>query len=180
MPWENPGAYDEARNRIRENKERETIIIEEKKENFEKWKEKIRSSKKLDVFGLKRRIETGQSLELLKSDVKEALDRGEISLDTYKNALERIEDLDAAKEKEKHIAIVPEYMFDPKTYPLSNLPITQYFEAQKLWQNLLIDLAWVAYGVAQGSIFLLWLAGRVVLDALLLPVDCYKYFVNKE
>ncbi len=180
MPWENPGAYDEARKRIRENSERETIIIEEKKENFEKWKEKIRSSKKLDVFGLKRRIETGQSLELLKGDVKEALDRGEISLDTYKNALERIEDLDAAKEKEKRIAIVPDYTFDPKVYPLSNLPITQYFESQKFWQNLLIDLAGIAYGVAQGSIFLLWLAGRMVLDALLLPVDFYQYFVNKK
>lgn len=180
MPWENPGAYDEARKRIRENNERETIIIEEKKENFEKWKEKIHSRKKLDVFGLKRRIETGQSLELLKSDVKEALDRWEISIDTYKSALERIEDLDTAKEKEKRISVIPDYILDPKMYPLSNLPITKYFESQKLWDNPLIDIAGIAYGVAQGSIFLLWLAGRMVLDALLLPIDLYRFVTTKE
>ena len=179
MPWENPGAYNEARNRIKENKERETIIIEEKKENFEKWKEKIRSRKKLDVFGLKRRIETGQSLELLKSDVKDALDRGEISIDTYKTALERIENFDTAKEKERHISVVPDYMLDPKMYPLSNLPLTSYFESQKLWDNPLVDMAGFFYGIAQGSIFLLWLAWKVVLDTLLLPVDLFKLITSK-
>lgn len=180
MPWENPGAYDEARKRIRENKERETVIIEEKKESFEKGKEKIRSRKKLDVFELKRRIETGQSLELLKSDVKDALDHGEISIDTYKNALERIESIDSKHEKEKRVKVIPDKIFDPNDYPLSGLPITQYFESKKLGENIFIDIAGFAYGVAQGSLFLLWLAGKVVVDALLLPLDIYNFLSSKE
>ena len=96
MPWENPWAYDEARKRIRESRDRETIVIEEKKEDFEKGKEKIRSRKKLDVFALKSKLETGNSLNTLKSDIREALDRWDISIETYKNVL--IE-LDKNKEK---------------------------------------------------------------------------------
>ncbi len=180
MPWENPGAYDEARKRIRETKERETIIIEEKKESFEKWKEKIRSRKKLDVFELKRRIETGQSLELLKSDVKDALDHGDISIDTYKNALERIESIDGKHEREKRVKVIPDKVFDPKSYPLSGLPMTEYFESQKLWENILVDIAGFIYWVAQGSLFLLWLTGKIVVDALLLPLDIYNYLANKN
>jgi hypothetical protein len=173
---ENPGAYDEARKRIRENSERETVIIEEKKESFEKGKEKIRSRKKLDVFELKRRIETGQSLEHLKSDVKNALDIGAISIDTYKDALERI---DIREKNEKKPEITPDYILDTKDYPFSDSALTKYFESQKLGDNLLVDIAGFAYGVAQGSIFLLWLAGRIVLDTLLLPVDLYRMVIEK-
>ncbi|MDQ5968768.1 MAG: hypothetical protein QG561_953 [Patescibacteria group bacterium] len=46
---ENPGAYSEARDLIRENKERETTIIESKKEDFEKTKTLLRKKKTLDV-----------------------------------------------------------------------------------------------------------------------------------
>jgi hypothetical protein len=176
MPWENPGAYDEARKRIRENKERETIVIEEKKESFEKGKEKIRSSKKLDVFELKRRIETGQSLDMLKSDVKQALDRGEISIDTYKDALERI---DVRDKQEKIHQIESDYILDPSAYPLADVPLTKYFESQRLWENIFVDIGGFVYGFAQGSLFLLWLAGRMVMDALLLPVDLYKLVSHK-
>lgn len=179
MPWENPGAYDEARKRIRENKERETIVIEEKKESFEKWKEKIRSKKKLDVFELKRKIETGQSLELLKGDIKDALDRGEISVDTYKDALKRIEGRDVWDEMNHSPNTHPDYLFDPKMYPLAGAPLTKYFESKKLWDNIFIDMWGFVYGVAQWSIFLLWLAGKIVLDALLLPVDLYKLISPK-
>jgi hypothetical protein len=45
MPNENPGAYSEARDRIREKKEKETIIIESKKEDFEKSKSILRKKK---------------------------------------------------------------------------------------------------------------------------------------
>ena len=83
--------YNEARKRIREKVDRETIVIEEKKEDFEKTKEKIYSKKKLDVFELKRRIETGNSLGILKSDIRTALENGDISIDTYRNALKKIE-----------------------------------------------------------------------------------------
>lgn len=45
MSHENPGAYDEARKRIREKKEMEVSVIEVKKEDFEKGKEKLRKRK---------------------------------------------------------------------------------------------------------------------------------------
>jgi hypothetical protein len=45
MPNENPGAYSEARDRIREKNEKETIIIESKKEDFEKSKSILRKKK---------------------------------------------------------------------------------------------------------------------------------------
>ena len=176
MPWENPWAYDEGRKRIRESKDRETIVIEEKKEDFEKTKEKIRSRKKLDVFALKNKLETGNSLSSLKSDIKEALDRGDISVETYQNVITELD-----KEK-KNILIphaIPEYTLDPKIFPFADHPFTKYFESQKLGQNPFIDLAGLAYGFAQGSLFLLYLAGRIVLDLLLLPIDLYKMIQNK-
>jgi hypothetical protein len=42
---ENPGAYNEARDRIREKKEREVVLLETKTEEFEKTKEKMRKRK---------------------------------------------------------------------------------------------------------------------------------------
>lgn len=171
MPWENPWAYDEARKRIRESRDRETIVIEEKKEDFEKGKEKIRSRKKLDVFALKSKLETGNSLNTLKSDIKEALDRWDISIETYKNVLT---ELDKNREKITEPLAKPEFVLDPRAFPLADHPLTKYFESQKLWDNPLIDLAGFAYGFAQGSLFLLYLAGRIVLDTLLLPIDLYK------
>ena len=73
MPNENPGVYNETRDRIREKKEKETILVETKKEDFEKSKSILRQKKTLDVGELKRHIETGRSLEGLKSDIKSAL-----------------------------------------------------------------------------------------------------------
>ncbi len=75
MSNENPGAYNEARNRIREKQEQERVIVEKKKEDFEVGKEKVYRKKKLDVFELKHHIETGRSLESLKNDVRSALDQ---------------------------------------------------------------------------------------------------------
>lgn len=179
MPWENPWVYDEARKRIREKTERETIVIEERRESFEKGKEKIHSKKKLDVHELRRKIETGQSLELLKWDIREALDSWEISIDTYNDVLETIDD---TREKKEYIANQKqaEFTLDSTSYPLANIPFTQYFESQKLGDNILVDMGWFAYGVAQGSLFLLYLAGRIILDALLLPVDLYKLATHNK
>jgi hypothetical protein len=125
---------------------------------------------------LKRRIETGQSLDSLKSDIKEALDAGNISVDTYKDALERI---DIREKHEKKPEVKPDYLLDPSDYPFADFPLTKYFESQKLGENILVDIAGFAYGVAQGSVFLLWLAGRIVLDTLLLPIDLYKLSQSK-
>lgn len=170
MPNENPWAYNEARNRINENKEREKIIIEEKKENFEKTKERIKSRKKLDVFELKRKFETGNSLSILKSDIKEALDRGDISIETYANV---ITELDRDKEKVKILATA-DFILDPKAFPFSDTALSAFFDKQRLGDNLLIDLGGFVYGFVQGSVFLLFLFGRIILDTLLLPIDLYK------
>lgn len=171
MSKENPWAYNEARNRINENKEREKIILEEKTENFEKTKERIKSRKKLDVFELKRKFETGNSLGALKSEIKEALDRGDISIETYANV---ITELDKDKVPSSALAI-PDFILDPKAFPFSDSAFSLYFDKQKLGDNLLIDLGGFVYGFVQGSIFLLFLLGRIILDALLLPRDIYQH-----
>lgn len=93
MSHENPGAYREAQDRIRETKDREKQIIEERTEDFEKGMEKIRKKKKLDIFELKRRIETGYSLESLKAEMKEAYEAGDITVDTYKKTIDQIDDV---------------------------------------------------------------------------------------
>lgn len=167
---ENPGAYNEARNRIREKQEQEKVVVEKKKDEFEISKEKVYTKKKLDVFELKRRIETGRSLSLLKDDIKQALDQGDISIDTYQKALD-------AMQQEKIIEKIDldEYIIDPNTLPLSQNALAQYLEKQKLGENIFVDMAGFAYGFAQGSVFLLFLLGRMVLDFLLLPRDIYEF-----
>ena len=175
MPWENPGAYDEARKRIRENKESETVVIEKKKEDFEKGKEKIHSRKKLDVFELRRRIETGQSLNMLKWDIREALESGQISIDTYTDAINMLDD--TTRVSRENLA-VPEYTLPVGALPFSGTALAKYFDEQKLWDNPLVDMAGFAYGAAQGSLFLVFLLGRMILDALLLPIDMY-YLIKK-
>ena len=116
------------------------IVIEEKKEHFEKTKEKIYSRKKLDVFELRRRIETGKSLGLLKSDIQSALESGQISIDTYHDALEAMD-----HGSKNRITIEPEYTLDPTGIPFAHHPLTAYFENQKLGKNPLTDLAGFTY-----------------------------------
>lgn len=176
MPWENPWAYDEARKRIRENKESEVVVIEKKKEDFEKWKEKIRSKKKMDVFELKRRIETGHSLNSLKSDIQSALDSGQISMDTYTDAIRMLD----AKKDGLRKNITPEYTLPPWAFPFSGAKLSLFFEKQKIGDNPLIDIAGFFYGFAQWSVFLLFLLGRMILDTLLLPLDLYTLIQEKK
>ena len=169
MPWENPWAYHESRNRIREKQEEEKGVVEKKKEEFEVGKEKIYRKKKLDVFDLKRKIETGQSLSLLKDDIKEALDEGSISIDTYNDAISALR-----KGKDFDTIDPKDFLIDPNAFPLSQNALAKYFEQQKLWENLMVDLGGMVYGFVQGSTFLLFLVGRILLDSLLLPRDIYQ------
>jgi hypothetical protein len=60
------------------------------------------------------------------------------------------------------------------------MKLAQYFDNQKLGDNPLVDIAGFAYGFVQGSAFLIFLFGRMVLDALLLPVDLYKLTSNNK
>jgi hypothetical protein len=66
-------------------------LVESQKEEFEKTKNILRKKKGLDVHELRRRIETGNSLDLLKSEIKNALTEGTISRDTYDRVIASID-----------------------------------------------------------------------------------------
>lgn len=125
---ENPGAYNEARNRIREEKEKTQIIAESVVEHFEKSKEKLHKKKGLDIYELKRKIETGHSLQSLKFEIREAFSEGHISAETYERALSDIDRKDDAERKLPNI--------DPNTLPFSQNTLAKWLESQPLGANI--------------------------------------------
>lgn len=173
MPSENPGAYDEARKRIRETKESEAVIIEKKKEGFEKEKTILRSKKALDVFELKRRIETGHSLESLKADILNALKEGNISFETYEKTLRNLTETDdATREKEYQ-----DLSYDQISVPFDQNKLAKYLEEKKWGENPLVDLLGLMYGFfIQGSAILVILLWRLLIDLLNLPKDLRAQF----
>ncbi len=163
---ENPGAYSEARDRIREKKERETVVLEVKTEEFEKTKEKMRKRKWLDVHVLKQKIETGHSLNSLKSDIKSALVEGTISRDTYDSVIASLDRDDRLLEIGK---------IDPNKLPFSQNSLAKYLENQPLGDSIWADMVWFLYGlVVQGSAILIIIAWKIITDLLLLPRDTYN------
>jgi hypothetical protein len=175
MP-ENPWAYNEARNRIREKQDEEKNIIEEKIVNFEKSKERLRKWKTLDVFELKRRIETGNSLSSLKSDIENALKEWTISFEVYQKTLRTLE------KTENNEWVSDEYdELILSKLPLQNTAIVQFFENQKFGENALIDLFGMMYGFfIQGSALMVILLWNMIVDLLKLPRDIYIEFQNSN
>lgn len=172
MPNENPWAYNEARNRIREKKEKETILVESQKEEFEKTKNILRKKKGLDVHELRRRIETGNSLDLLKSEIKNALTEGTISRDTYDRVIASI---DSEVTHETEI-----WMIDPDKLPFSQNKLAKYLENQPLGENIWTDIVWFLYGfVIQWSAILVIIAWKILTDFLFLPRDIYNSFIKQ-
>lgn len=170
---ENPGAYNEAHNRIREQKEKEKVVIESVQEHFEKSKERLTKRKWLDIFELKRKIETWQSLESLKSDIRDALDGGDITIETYNQALSDIEE---RHEKENRLPDI-----DPTTLPFSHNEFAQWLERQPLWKNIWTDMLWFLYGFfVQGSAILVIIAWKILVDLLRLPLDMYELTQNSQ
>ena len=168
---ENPGAYNEARNRIREKKEQEKVVAEAVVEHFEKSKEKLTKKQWLDIFELKRKIETGHSLESLKSDIRDALQEGDISIETYNQALSDITERDVREKKLPDI--------NPNTLPFSQNEFARFLEAQPLGKNIWADMVWFLYGfVVQGSAILVIIAWKILIDLLKLPVDVYHELKN--
>ena len=164
---ENPGAYNEARNRIREQKEKEKVIAESVVEHFEKSKEKLHKKKWLDIYELKRKIETGHSLDSLKSDIREALKDGDISIETYNQALSDISERDDREKK------LPE--INPDTLPFSQNEFAQWLEKQPLGANIWADMAGFLYGFfVQGSAILVIIAWNILMDLIKLPRDVYR------
>lgn len=109
-------------------------MIEEKKEHFEKTKERIRKKKTLDVFELKRHIETGHSLEDLKESIKQALKEGSISIDTYQKTL------DALNQDVIHIEWNKNSTLSVDPVPFSQNALAKYLEEAKLGENVLVDM----------------------------------------
>lgn len=169
---ENPGAYNEAHNRIREKKEQEKKIAEEVQEHFEKSKEKLKSKKWLDIFELKRKIETGHSLESLKADIKDALKEWDISIEVYNKALSDIQDRVDLEKK------LPE--IDPESLPFSQNEFARWLEVQPLGKNIWADIVWFLYGFfVQGSAILVIIAWKILIDLLKLPMDAYREIQKK-
>jgi hypothetical protein len=77
-------------------------------------------------------------------------------------------------ESAEDIGDISEYIIDPNTLPLSQNALAQYLEKKRLGENIFFDMAGFAYGFTQGSVFLVFLLGRMVLDFLLLPRDIYS------
>ncbi len=173
MPNENPGAYNEARDRIREKKEKETTIIESKKEDFEKSKSILRKKRSLDVRELQRHIETGSSLDGLKSEIRNALSEWTISRDTYNKVIASI---DNGREKND---IQNNGVIDPNKLPFSQNKLAQYLENQPLGESIWSDIAWLLYGfIVQWSAILVIIAWKILTDFLFLPRDIYREFTK--
>jgi hypothetical protein len=165
MPNENPWSYSEARDRIREKKERETVVLEVKTEEFEKTKEKMRKKKWLDVHGLRQKIETGHSLDSLKSDIRAALSDGTISRDTYDSVIASLD-----RQPMEEIGII-----DLDQLPFSQNRFAKYLENQPLGENIGVDMAGFLYGlIVQGSAILIIIAWKILTDLLFLPRDIYR------
>jgi hypothetical protein len=67
-----------------------------------------------------------------------------------------------------------EYLIDPEDFPFGKTEVARYFESKQLGENIFIDMGGFVFGMAQGSIFLVYLLGKIVLDFLLLPRDIYQ------
>lgn len=173
MPNENPGVYNETRDRIREKKEKETTIIESKKEDFEKSKSILRKKRSLDVRELQRHIETGSSLDGLKSEIRNALSEWTISRDTYNKVIASI---DNGREKND---IQNNGVIDPNKLPFSQNKLAQYLENQPLGESIWSDIAWLLYGfIVQWSAILVIIAWKILTDFLFLPRDIYREFTK--
>ncbi len=169
---ENPWAYSEARDRIREKKEKEVVLAEIKKEDFEKTKTLMRKKNSLDVRELKNHIAVWHSLESLKSEIQSALNEWTISRDTYDKVIASI---DAGKDKKvEDIGLI-----HPDDLPFSQNKLAKYLEDQPLWENIWADIVWFMYGfLIQGSAILVIIAWKILTDFLFLPRDIYKEYIK--
>ena len=73
---------------------------------------------------LRRHIETGNSLESLKSEIKNALSKGTISRDTYESVIASIDRCEK-KENERALSTI-----DPNLLPFSQNALAKYLEDQ--------------------------------------------------
>lgn len=174
---ENPWAYREAQNRIREQQEKEKKQQEKLFESFEKTRETIYVKKSFDIFDLKRRIETGRSLQILRRDIDRALKEGIISREAF-DEIERA--IDAGKNQgEKIEKVLPD---DPEyAPPFSQKELAKFFEDKKMGENIWVDIGWFSYGFfVQWSAILVILAWKIFIDILFLPRDILDELLHRN
>ncbi|MDO4873724.1 MAG: hypothetical protein Q4A35_00810 [Candidatus Gracilibacteria bacterium] len=172
---ENPGAYNEARNRLREEKERERKVFENLVERFEKEKTHMRAEKKFDIFELKSRIETHRSLNTLRSDIDKALREGIISREMFDTLKNKIEFIEHFPEKNILTKQSEKAFFDDEDLPFGKAKITKFFEKKKIGENILVDIGGFFYGfVVQGGAIFVILLWKILLDIIFLPRDILK------
>jgi hypothetical protein len=128
----------------------------------------------LDVRELQRHIETGSSLEGLKSEIKNALSEWAISRDTYNKVIASIDNGRVDKDLQNNSTI------NPNKLPFSQNKLAQYLENQPLGENLWSDIAWLLYGfIVQWSAILVIIAWKILTDFLFLPRDIYREFIKQ-
>lgn len=168
---ENPWAYREAQNRIREQQEKEKEKKEQLSEDFEKTRSKVSVEKQFDIFELKRRIETGRSLSVLRHDIDTALREWLISRKTF-DKIEKALDVRLDPEKDRQLVEKRESGESDYVAPFSDGELAKFFEDKRIGENVFVDMAGFSYGffVQWGAIMVI-LAWRIFLDMLFLPRD---------
>lgn len=174
MSRENPWAYHEARNRLREQERRERDQMEGVVEHFEKQRALSRVNRRLDIFELRRKIETGHSLDSLRKEISEAL-RGEIiSRDTF-DVLQASLD---ATELHRHREATS---WEGSDIPFGNTALAQIYEQSPLWNNFRTDIAGFSYGFfVQGGAIMIILLWRILYDFLMLPRDVLEAWRSRS
>ncbi len=173
---ENPWAYSEARNRIREQQDKEKLK-KEVLEDFVEKQEKLYIRNHFDVHELQRRIETGRSLTTLRSDIDAALKEGIISREAFDLMQDSI-DSQVKKDWWNNELKDKDFIWD---IPFSDNRVATFFEEYPIWKNILVDIAGFWYGFfVQGGAILTILIWRVLMDLLFLPRDSIEYFSHKK
>lgn len=174
---ENPGAYQETINRLREEKEKEQRLKEHLFENFEKKKEILKLSSRFDVFELKRRIETARSAQILSQEIEKALKEGVISRNSYDVITQKLERRENSVEKNESINANETSFFDENSLPFSQTDLAKFFESKKIGENWKHDIAGFAYGffVQGGAIFIILLY-KIIFDIVFFPRDIIQHF----
>lgn len=177
--FENPWAYNESRNRLREKQEKEKERLEKITEEFDREKKINHINRRFDIFELKQKIETTNSLSSLRKEIQSALKEGLILPETFNQIERKINFIEKNSEtlkekKEKHENGELSDFYD-EDFPFDDTELAKKFATQKIWENLFIDIAGFSYGFfVQGSSIIIILIYKIIHDFLFLPRDIYK------
>lgn len=173
MSRENPGAYYESRNRLQEKEKTTREQREAVEEFFAKKRTLSKIENRFDIFELRRKIETGHSLESLRNEIGQALKEERISQEDFDSLKQSIDTLLYNKEQKEHIPV------NTDTIPLSDNAFAQKLESSPLGEDLKRDITGFAYGFfVQWSAILVILLWKIIYDFLMLPRDIIDFVKN--